>query len=58
MRFLTPLFVLLASPAFADAFERPTPQAQTDTAEFWYLVASLAFVASLVLVQWLVARRQ
>lgn len=58
MRFLTPLFVLLASPAIADAFQRPTPQAQTDTAEFWYLVASIAFVASLALMQWLVVRRR
>ncbi|MAA98701.1 MAG: protein NnrT [Stappia sp.] len=45
------------SPAVAKSFERPIPAPQTDQAEVWFLVASLALVLSLVAVQWLVARR-
>jgi hypothetical protein len=58
MRIL-PLFALAlsASPALAEAFERPIPQAQSATAEFWYAAACLAFLAALVAVQRLVARR-
>jgi hypothetical protein len=57
MRILAPLLVLLASPALAEGFERPIPQAQSATAEFWYAMACLALVAALVAVQRLVARR-
>ena len=49
--------LLLTTPALADAFERPIPQAQSATAEFWYAAACLAFLAALVAVQCLVARR-
>jgi hypothetical protein len=50
---------LIALPVFgwADAFDRPIPQAQSATAEFWYAFACIAFVAALVLMARLVARR-
>ena len=54
MRRLLPL-LLLPTPAFA--FERPIPQPQTDAAEFWFLLGSLALIAALGAVHWLVARR-
>ncbi|TFL17261.1 protein NnrT [Jannaschia formosa] len=58
MRILAPLIaVLLAAPVLAEGFQRPIPQAQSATAEFWYAVACLAFLAALVAVQRLVARR-
>ncbi|WP_417208934.1 protein NnrT [Antarctobacter sp.] len=46
-----------AAPAWAEAFDRPIPQAQSATAEFWYAVACLALVLSMVAVQRLVSRR-
>lgn len=58
MRRLSPLItMLLASPAFADGFDRPIPQAQSATAEFWYALACITLVLSMVAVQWLVSRR-
>ncbi|HKL45381.1 MAG TPA: protein NnrT [Roseovarius sp.] len=58
MRRLTPLFaVLVASPAMAESFDRPVPQAQSATAEFWYALACIALVVSMIAVQRLVARR-
>jgi hypothetical protein len=57
MRILAPLLALLASPVLAEGFERPIPQAQSATAEFWYALACLALVASMAAVHWLVARR-
>ena len=48
---------LLASPVLADGFDRPVPQAQSATAEFWYALACLMLVLSMVAVQWLVSRR-
>lgn len=48
---------LAATPAMAADFDPPLPQAQSATAELWYAVASLIFVAALVAVQRLVARR-
>ena len=48
---------LTTSPALADAFERPIPQAQTATAEFWYALACITLVLSMVAVQWLISRR-
>jgi hypothetical protein len=43
--------------AWAEAFDRPIPQAQSATAEFWYAFARIALVAALVLMARLVARR-
>jgi len=58
MRRLTPLFAaLVASPAMAESFDRPIPQAQSATAEFWYALACIALVVSMIAVQRLVARR-
>ena len=57
MRVLLALLMLLPVPAAAARFERPIPQAQTDVAEFWFLMASLGLVLALVAVQWLVSRR-
>lgn len=56
MRFLPIILSLIATPVVADAFERPIPQAQTAEAEFWYFLASLALLAALLGVQWLVRR--
>lgn len=54
---LTLAALLLPLSAAAAGYERPVPQAQTDTAEIWFAVASLALILSLGAVQWLVARR-
>jgi hypothetical protein len=49
----------LAAPAtlLAETFDRPIPQAQTATAEFWFALASLALVLALAIVARLVAKR-
>lgn len=58
MRFLAFLFAgIAASPLAAEAFDRPIPQAQSATAEFWYAMACLALIAAMIAVQRLVARR-
>jgi len=51
------LTTLIAVPAFAESFDRPIPQAQSATAEFWYAMACLALLAAMAAVQWLVSRR-
>ena len=51
------LFAFLPAPALAEAFDRPLPNAQSATAEFWFALATLALVLSLVAVGWLVHRR-
>ncbi len=53
---LTGLACLLATSGFADDFDRPIPQAQSATAEFWFALGSIALIAALVVVQRLVAR--
>ncbi len=55
-RFL-PIMMLLASPAAAESFDRPIPQAQSATAEFWYAMACIALIGSMIVVQRLVSRR-
>lgn len=58
MRITTPfLATFVALPAFAEAYDRPIPQAQSATAEFWYALACLALVAAMIAVQRLVSRR-
>jgi hypothetical protein len=58
MRSLTVFFAaLIAFPVAAEGFERPIPQAQSATAEFWFAFGSIALIAALVLVQRLVARK-
>lgn len=54
-RILTAALVL--SPAIAHAFERPVPQAQSATAEFWFAIASIAMIAALYAVHRLVTRK-
>ncbi|GAA6174589.1 protein NnrT [Sulfitobacter pacificus] len=58
MRIITSIMtVILATPTFASTYERPIPQAQSATAEFWYAMACIALVAAMIAVQQLVARR-
>ena len=57
MRIFTAWAVFAASSAHAEGFDRPIPQAQSATAEFWFGVACIALIAALVAVQRLVARR-
>ena len=51
------LTTILPAPALAEAFDRPIPQPQTEAAEFWFFVGSVALLISLVAVQMLVSRR-
>lgn len=57
IRALAILLVLLPAMASAAGYDRPIPQAQSATAEFWFAVASLALLASLYAVHRLVMRR-
>ncbi len=51
--------LLVASPAsvLAEGYQRPIPQPQSATAEFWFFLASVSLVGALVAVNWLVRRR-
>ena len=51
-------FTLLATRAMAEGFNRPIPQAQSATAEFWYGLASLVLCLSLYAVYWMVTRKR
>jgi hypothetical protein len=53
---LTGMTCLITSSSIAQEFDRPIPQAQSATAEFWFALASIAMIAALVVVQRLVAR--
>jgi hypothetical protein len=54
----TLIFTLLSAfPALAEGFDRPVPQAQSATAEFWYALASVALIIAMVMVQRLVSRK-
>jgi hypothetical protein len=53
----TLIATLAATPALAEAYVRPIPQAQSATAEFWYALASVTLVGAMIAVQWLVSRR-
>lgn len=60
MRFFLPLTGLLVfggTRLLADGYDRPIPQAQSATAEFWYALACITLLLSMVAVQWLVSRR-
>ncbi|PWR03355.1 protein NnrT [Meridianimarinicoccus roseus] len=56
-RLIFTIATLVSSPALAEGFDRPIPQAQSATAEFWYAMACIALIASMVAVHKLVARR-
>ncbi len=43
--------------SLAETFDRPVPQAQSATAEFWYAFACVALVLALIVMARLVARR-
>ncbi|KAB6716770.1 MULTISPECIES: protein NnrT [Roseobacteraceae] len=57
MRFLILLTALIPVSGFAEAFDRPIPQAQSATAELWFFFATLALIAALIVVARVVARR-
>jgi hypothetical protein len=60
MKRIAPICAALAAlpvSARAETFDRPIPQAQSATAEFWYAFACIALVAALILMARLVARR-
>ena len=57
MRIWTFFLALLATPALAEGFDRPIPQAQSATAEFWFAMASVVLIAALWLVNHLVMRK-
>ncbi|MGB7244673.1 MAG: hypothetical protein WBC93_21610 [Sulfitobacter sp.] len=58
MRHVLPLVIIaLSGPACSESFDRPIPQAQSATAEVWFLVASLAMIAALYGVHYLVHRK-
>ncbi|OOY14352.1 protein NnrT [Thioclava sp. DLFJ4-1] len=57
MRKLTLLLALAPLTAQAASFDRPIPQAQSATAEFWFALATLALIAALAVVARVVARR-
>lgn len=56
-RFLSFFTAIAASPAVAEGFDRPIPQAQSATAEFWYALACITLLLSMVAVHWVVSRR-
>jgi len=47
----------LPAQVWAKAYDRPIPQAQSATAEFWFFMASLLLVGALISVAWLVSKR-
>lgn len=57
MRILFLIAAFLPAPALAATFERPIPQPQTESAEIWFLIASIALIVALAAVQILVSRR-
>ncbi|ASP22552.1 hypothetical protein ANTHELSMS3_03936 [Antarctobacter heliothermus] len=57
MRKLAILPAFFAAPAWAEGFDRPIPQPQSATAEFWYALACVALIVSMIVVQRLVSRR-
>ena len=57
MRFLITLLTLLPGAALAEAAASTAPQPMTAEAEFWYAVASVAMILSLIAAGWLVKHR-
>ncbi|WP_255008869.1 hypothetical protein [Roseovarius sp. M141] len=56
-RLIALLALFLPTGALAEAFQRPIPQPQSATAEWWFFAASVALLASLLAVHMLVRRR-
>ncbi|MBV7410068.1 hypothetical protein [Maritimibacter sp. DP1N21-5] len=57
MKPLIAFLAILPAPLLAASFERPVPQAQTQVAEFWFFVASVAMIASLAAVHMMLRRK-
>ncbi|MGR3322187.1 MAG: hypothetical protein ACU0DK_09675 [Pseudooceanicola sp.] len=57
MKRILAIALTLPTTALAESYDRPIPQPQTDAAEFWFFVGSVALLMSLVAVQMLVSRR-
>lgn len=58
MKYLFTIFaVAMPFSALAGVYDRPIPQAQSATAEFWFAFASLALIAALVVVARLISRK-
>jgi len=51
------VFANMTSPVWAAAYDRPIPQAQSATAEFWFFLASITLLVALLVVNWLVMRK-
>ena len=56
-RILCTIAVFLPAAASAAGFDRPIPQPQSATAEWWFFAASLALLGALLAVFLLVRRR-
>lgn len=54
---LTLFAFLAASPALAEGYNRPIPQAQSATAEFWYAFACVMLIAAMYAVHRIVMRK-
>ncbi len=57
LRILAIIAATFPALAHSEALRRPIPQSQSATAEWWFLAASLALLASLLAVHLLVRRR-
>ena len=57
MRMILPIAMICASGAQAAGFDRPIPQSQSATAEFWFGLACVALIVALYAVHRLVSRR-
>lgn len=57
MRILPLIALFAATSVNAAPFDRPIPQPQSATAEFWFMLASLMLFAALYAVYWMVNRK-
>lgn len=57
LRATSAIATFLPTLAKAEGFTRPIPQPQSATAEWWFLAASIGFLAALLAVHLLVRRR-
>ena len=57
MRNLLIFVSLLPGTAFGEVFQPPLPEVQSATAEFSYAIASIAFIATLAMAQFLIRKR-
>lgn len=57
MRNILTLALILPGTAFGETFQPPLPEVQSATAEFSYAIASIAFIATLAMAQFLIRKR-